>query len=94
MAVTDSRSWEGRERKIRAQVEGRETVTVQGAEYGLGFYRKGKKGRQTKVSPETVKQEKMTGWRPQAKEDGWPSLQCPHCLDQGLARGRCSIGNC
>ena len=94
MAVTDSRSWEGRERKIRAQVEGRETIMVQGAEYGLGFYRKGKKGWQTKVSPETVQQEKMRGWRPQAKEGGGPSLRCPHCLHRGLARGRCSTGNC
>lgn len=65
MAATDFRSCEGRARKIRAQVEGRETVTVQGAKHGLGFYRKGKKGWQTKVSPETAQQEKMTGWSPQ-----------------------------
>ena len=78
-AVIDFRSWEGRERKIRAQVEGRETVMVQGAEYGLGFYRKDNKGWQTKVTKEGG--------------DLTPSLRCPRCLDWGLAFDRCSIGN-
>lgn len=51
-------------------MEGRETVMVQAAEYGLGFYRKDNKGWQTKVSPGRVQQEKTAGWRPQAKEGG------------------------